>query len=279
MSAPIDHTNLDDLQDRVIHINRVAKVVKGGRRFQFQRLSWSGRPVRGHAVRNARNCESIRKLTSSPPRTSSGVTYGHHDPASVDVTGAGRVVLVPAAPVPALSPACPVRAGSSAGIRDILSKASAQQQVPSPRDARRAPAAREAHGRRPSRQFEREASAGPRRTRGAVITRTVEIPMAAKAQLTVFQIAAASGASRSRVMPARSRPQGSEQHRRRRQHAVVSRSDQARAASGKGRGNQWLIKSNRRSSRGSPRRRAQSRASAASAAVSARVSARPPALV
>lgn len=128
MSAPIDHSNLDDLQDRVIHINRVAKVVKGGRRFSFAALVVVG-DGHGHVgvgIGKAKEVpEAIRKGNEQARKnlikvSLTGTTIphrvdGHH--------GAGRVVLVPASPGTGVIAGGPVRAVVEvAGIRDILSK-------------------------------------------------------------------------------------------------------------------------------------------------------------
>ena len=115
--------------DKLVHINRVAKVVKGGRRFGFAALvvvgDQKGRVGFGHG--KAREVpEAIRKATESAKRSLVKVPLRegrtlHHDVRGQH--GAGRVILRSAPPGTGIIAGGPMRAVfETLGIQDVVAK-------------------------------------------------------------------------------------------------------------------------------------------------------------
>jgi small subunit ribosomal protein S5 len=118
-----------DLIDKLVHINRVAKVVKGGRRFGFAALvvvgDGNGRVGYGHgkarevpeAIRKATDDakKSMVKVPLKDGRTIHHEVRGHH--------GAGKVLVRPAPAGTGIIAGGPMRAVFEAlGVADVVSK-------------------------------------------------------------------------------------------------------------------------------------------------------------
>src|SRR3954462_2894343 len=125
-----DHRERDsEFVDKLVHINRVAKVVEGGRRFSFAELGvvgdQKGRVGFGHG--KAREVpEAIRKATESAKRGLTRVPLRegrtlHHD--VFGRHGAGKVFLRAAPPGTGVIAGGPMRAVfETLGLQDVVAK-------------------------------------------------------------------------------------------------------------------------------------------------------------
>ncbi len=117
-----------DLKEKVVYINRVAKVVKGGRRFSFSAIVVVG-DGNGHVgvgLGKAREViNAIAKATEKAKKNiiKISITNGTIPYDVYGKYGAGKVILKPASPGTGVIAGGPVRAICEAvGIKDILTK-------------------------------------------------------------------------------------------------------------------------------------------------------------
>ncbi len=119
----------DELIDKLVHINRVSKVIKGGRRFSFAALVvvGDGKGRVGYGTGKAREVpEAIRKATDQAKRDMIRVPLREGRTLHHDVNGrygAGKVVMRAAPPGTGIIAGGPMRAVfETMGVQDVVAK-------------------------------------------------------------------------------------------------------------------------------------------------------------